>query len=359
MLFDTKKLQPLYQLSVGQPGSSFTFEVAQFNGIPENLIEKAKQKVSLSKLQIDGLTVSLQQEKSKFKKINSEQYLANAKAKKTVSEFEEKLDKLAAKAEKQTQFFEQQNKFINTGRKVYELIKKHKHHKTNKILNEELIKFVAMEKTKVLESEKPVVFDKKLKLPDLPTIKKTPEQLEKIAEIQKEEALEKATKTFKVGDTIKLKNHSSKGTITEIKGDKLMVMVGNFMVTTTMGENQSESEIHKINKVLNKEPKKPATPAKEKETEKETEKPVVVETKAPEPAPALPKIKEPVAQPKVKGAIKKKEVVKPVPKKLQVGDTVKLKNQSTMGTIQEIKGSKIYVMLGNFMITTQLSEIEE
>ena len=59
MFFDTKKQKPLYELSVGQPGSSFTFEVAQFNGIPIELIEKAKVKVSDSKIKIDQLTVSL------------------------------------------------------------------------------------------------------------------------------------------------------------------------------------------------------------------------------------------------------------------------------------------------------------
>ncbi len=33
MLFDADELKPLYKLSVGQPGSSFTFEVAELNGI--------------------------------------------------------------------------------------------------------------------------------------------------------------------------------------------------------------------------------------------------------------------------------------------------------------------------------------
>jgi hypothetical protein len=47
-----------------------------------------------------------------------------------------------------------------------------------------------------------------------------------------------------------------------------------------------------------------------------------------------------------------------VPKKPEVGDIVKLKNQSSTGIIQEIKGTKIMVLIGNFMITTKASEIE-
>ena len=42
MLFDDTKLKPLYKLKVGQPGSSYTFEVARNVGLPENIIEKAR-----------------------------------------------------------------------------------------------------------------------------------------------------------------------------------------------------------------------------------------------------------------------------------------------------------------------------
>jgi DNA mismatch repair protein MutS2 len=91
MLFDTKKLTPLYQLSIGQPGSSFTFEVAQYNGIPVDIIERAKEKVSEAKVNVDKLSASLQKEKSKFRKINDEQYKSNFKAKKAVVEYEKKI----------------------------------------------------------------------------------------------------------------------------------------------------------------------------------------------------------------------------------------------------------------------------
>ena len=110
MLFDTKQLKPLYELSVGQPGSSFTFEVAQFNGISPQLLDKAKVKVSESKIKIDQLTVELQKEKSKFKKINTQQYQANAMARGKIAEYDRKLVALSKKQLTQIQFFEQQNK---------------------------------------------------------------------------------------------------------------------------------------------------------------------------------------------------------------------------------------------------------
>ncbi len=49
MLFDSKSLEPVFRLIVGEAGSSFTFEVAQKNGIPYSLINRAKKKIERGK----------------------------------------------------------------------------------------------------------------------------------------------------------------------------------------------------------------------------------------------------------------------------------------------------------------------
>ncbi len=239
MLFDTKSLEPLYQLSTGQPGSSFTFEVAKYNGIPNALIEKAKASVSEFKISLDELSVSLQKEKAKFEKINTEYYLANQKVNQKSADFEERLSQLQEKAERQTQYFEQQNKFITTGKKVFELIKKFKQHKTDKALIEELKKVVAIEKSKILASEKPLVFDKNLALPKLPvqqkksSVKKEMEEASAPIPVVEPIIIQK---TYKIGDIVTLKNKTGKATIQEIKGKKLTVIIGNFILNTTLEE---------------------------------------------------------------------------------------------------------------------------
>ncbi len=235
MLFDTKKLQPLYQLSVGQPGSSFTFEVAQYNGISNDVIERAKTKVSENKVKVDQLTVALQQEKSKYKKINTEQYRSRAEANRKISEYERKLTSLTEKGVRQGQFFEQQNKFLNTGKKIYELLKKYKHHKTNKALNEAVKKLVAIEKSKVLEKEKPVELNHKLKQPELPKLKvkaKSEPQEKNVGPEVENISMDR----IKVGVRIKLRNQSKTGIVSEIKGKKLKVEIGNFTVSTIIEE---------------------------------------------------------------------------------------------------------------------------
>ena len=236
MLFDTKQLKPLYELSVGQPGSSFTFEVAQFNGISPQLLDKAKVKVSESKIKIDQLTVELQKEKSKFKKINTEQYQANVKARVKIIEYDKKLVALSKKQVTQIQFFEQQNKFVNTGKKIYELIKKFKKHKTNKSLNDAVKKIVGIEQSKLLEVENPVVFNKNLKAPKLPDVKV---EVEDVKRIEKELNINieiKKKKPIAVGDKVRLVKQTKTGEVIEIKGNKVIVVIGNFTFTTKLNE---------------------------------------------------------------------------------------------------------------------------
>ncbi|MEL0272085.1 MAG: DNA mismatch repair protein MutS, partial [Flavobacteriaceae bacterium] len=68
MLFDNRTLEPTYQLVLGEAGSSFTFEVAQKNGIPYSLINRAKKKIEKGKVRFDATIAKLQKERSKITK---------------------------------------------------------------------------------------------------------------------------------------------------------------------------------------------------------------------------------------------------------------------------------------------------
>lgn len=66
MLFDSKEMQPLYQLKIGNPGSSFAFEIARKIGFPEKVLKSAKHKSGgkhvsfdqqLQQLEIDKLSI--------------------------------------------------------------------------------------------------------------------------------------------------------------------------------------------------------------------------------------------------------------------------------------------------------------
>ncbi len=63
MAFDTKHLKPLYQLQSGQPGSSFTFEIAKKSGLPDQIIKNAEQKTGGNKKALEDVLNDIQTEK--------------------------------------------------------------------------------------------------------------------------------------------------------------------------------------------------------------------------------------------------------------------------------------------------------
>jgi DNA mismatch repair protein MutS2 len=224
MLFDTVALKPLYKLSIGQPGSSFTFEVARLNGIPADFIDEAKEKVSESKVKLDDLATSLQQEKSKFNKMNKLQIKTSSEARLLIRDYEERLEKLIYKSEQQIRFFEQQTKFTQAGKKIFDLIGKFKGNDTNHTFNAAVKKFVTIEKSKALEHNNTIVLDKKIKQQKLPKLEK---------KIFKEEVViekPKPIKKLKIGDRVKITNYIKSGILQEINGNKVVVQIGNFTV---------------------------------------------------------------------------------------------------------------------------------
>ncbi len=81
MQFDSKSLEPLYLLHLGEAGSSYTFEVAQKNGIPFSLINRSKKKIEGGKVRFDKTIANLQKERSNLRKTS--EALKNEEAKST------------------------------------------------------------------------------------------------------------------------------------------------------------------------------------------------------------------------------------------------------------------------------------
>ena len=53
MLYDRQKFTPLFQLSVGHPGSSFAIEIARSIGLPQSIIDQAKELVGSDYINMD------------------------------------------------------------------------------------------------------------------------------------------------------------------------------------------------------------------------------------------------------------------------------------------------------------------
>ncbi len=63
MLYDAERMQPLYRLSIGSPGSSFAVEVARRIGLPENIIVDSSAKMGEDFINMDNFLQSIARDK--------------------------------------------------------------------------------------------------------------------------------------------------------------------------------------------------------------------------------------------------------------------------------------------------------
>ena len=220
MLFDTETLEPLYKFSLGQPGSSFTFEVAQINGIPLDLIEEAKTRLDVRKVSMDKLLGELQKEKTYLERLNNEHIAAQQLAQKAKNEYLEKKERFEEKLKTQQETIEVNNKHINSGKKLKQFIDrfqaKNKKKDANKPLLDEIAKYISLEKGKMEETKR----IEKLK---------TEIHLKKPISKRKKEIIERdefERFKIKVGSTVKLISTKQSGTVDEISGELVTVLFG-------------------------------------------------------------------------------------------------------------------------------------
>ena len=62
MTFDEEKLEPLYQLAIGKPGSSYTFAIAQRSGLSKAVIDRAKALTQREHFKLDKMLLQTEQQ---------------------------------------------------------------------------------------------------------------------------------------------------------------------------------------------------------------------------------------------------------------------------------------------------------
>ncbi len=88
MLFDQEKLQPLYKLEVGQPGSSYAFEIAQKTGLQDSIISYARNKVGDKQKRLDDLLIELEREKNHVNELKKRFEEKDSKTKQLMEEYD-------------------------------------------------------------------------------------------------------------------------------------------------------------------------------------------------------------------------------------------------------------------------------
>jgi len=215
MLFNNVEMKPLYILEVGKPGSSYAFEIAQKIGLPLNVLNLAKSKVSAGQKKVDTLLVDLEREKKEINdtriKLERQQRQVNA---------------LLAENEQLKSYLEENKKT---------LIRDAKQEAKNIILNA----------NKLVEN---TISEIKSSQADKETTRNLRENLNK--ELQKNTVKPEIKKPvinddeLKPGDWVKLNDSDTTGQVIEIARDNVII---------SMGELRTVAKKSKVQKVSRKE----------------------------------------------------------------------------------------------------------
>ncbi len=232
MMFDERTLEPMYKLALGQAGSSFTFEVAQKNGIPFGLINRAKKKIETGKVRFDKTIANLQKERSKMEKTSQTLKEEEIKARVESQKMENINQKIKQKLESYQELYDSNQKIIYIGQKIDDIAEKYFNNKNKKELLAEFLKVIEIENSKRRKASVKEITIKKEKEKEI--IKEVTVQVDEIRAEKKERKLkaniviEKPKPVLKVGDRVRMYDGKSVGSIDSIEKNKATVNYGVF-----------------------------------------------------------------------------------------------------------------------------------
>ncbi|MDD6079128.1 MAG: endonuclease MutS2 [bacterium] len=234
MLYDRHLMQPLFKLSIGNPGSSFAVEIARKIGLPEEVIAEASTKVGTDYINMDKYLQDIVRDKRYWES-----------KRQNIRQREKKLEEIVGR-------YEQDLTDVNKQRK--EIIREAKA-EAQRILQEANARIEnTVREIKEAQAEKEQTKLARKALEDFKTsVQETEEEDNRIARKMaklKERSQRKQQKqktavqpifdrnTIEVGDSVRLKGQTSAGTVIELQGKQAVVAFG--MLKSTVKVEQLE-----------------------------------------------------------------------------------------------------------------------
>ncbi len=240
MLYDRHEMRPLFQLAIGQPGSSFAIEIARKTGIPEEVIKEASEMVGSDYIQSDKYLQDI---------VRDKRYWENKRQ--NVHQREKELERTVARYEKEIADLEQSRKdILRKAKEQAEVLLKESNKKIENAIREIRESQAEKEETKRIREElnefKAGVSEIDAKANDDLIAKKIRQiqerkerhkkhkdekaERERQAAAKLREAASKAAKkegrNLEVGDSVKIKGLSTVGKIESMDGKNATVIFG-------------------------------------------------------------------------------------------------------------------------------------
>ena len=253
MLYDRHQMQALFQLSIGQPGSSFAIEIARKTGIPEEVINDASEIVGSDYIQSDKYLQDIVRDKryweGKRQTIHQHEKRLEATGERldaSIEEIERERKAILRRAKEQAEeLLKEANRKIENA--IRDIKEAQAEKEQTRLIREELNQFreqVISDNTQGLMSEED--FAKKLRQMEERKARKAQRKEKKgeeqraIAEKMRNSLAASATDNspLKPGDTVRIKGMDTIGKLESLSGKNAVVIFGD--VKTKMKADRLE-----------------------------------------------------------------------------------------------------------------------
>ena len=229
MRFDVDRLEPLYELEIGKPGSSFAFEIAGKIGIPKEIVLHAKAQIGETRVRYDKLLLKVESEKSKYENLMVE---AERKDRLLASRLKE-YNALKATLEDQKKAIineaKAQAKLLldDTNRKIENTIRSIKESQANKEATKKIRQELDDHKAGIKLEKKPIV---------------------------QQETIKVESGAIGIGDQVRIKDNGALAEVLEIKGKQVVILIGDLKSTVKLNrlEKISNTSLKKEKRAIDK-----------------------------------------------------------------------------------------------------------
>lgn len=165
MRYDVDRLEPLYQLEIGKPGSSFALEIASKIGISKEILEYAKANIGEERVRYDRLLTQLENEKNQYSVLLSEAKSKEKLLKTRMNEYNQMKETLELTKKKYIQEAKQEAKALldQTNKKIESAIREIKEGQAEKEVTKQIRKELEVFKEEV-KPEKVAIKDPEIEV---------------------------------------------------------------------------------------------------------------------------------------------------------------------------------------------------
>ena len=240
MLYDRHEMRPLFQLAIGQPGSSFAIEIARKTGSPEEVIKEASEMVGCDYIQSDKYLQDIVRDKRYWENKRQNVHQREKELERTVARYEKEIadleqsrkDILRKAKEQAEELLKESNKKIENA--IREIRESQAEKEETKRIREELNEFKAGVSEIDAKANDDLIAKKIRQIQERKERHKKHKdekaERERQAAAKLREAASKAAKkdgrNLEVGDSVKIKGLSTVGKIESMDGKNATVIFG-------------------------------------------------------------------------------------------------------------------------------------